>query len=1003
MRDSKEFRERFQRWKNGEKVYDAGRVVGYTGGKEAEYWDAVKDFVAQYEGFKDTTYLDGKGIPTIGYGFTDPTLTKRGKISRSEADKYFIDRLKKEDNILRDTLTNWDQLGTDAKKALISYRYNYPAGFKDTTNFIKYWNAGDYMNAIKEVDAGWNDTANPGLRTRRMAEQELLRSDPFLSGKVNASVPIEDPASLTFSRPAPPLDFTAPRVSTDVNQPFRRVAADNQVNNTAGWKALNHFETLDILKDLDKGYNWKLPKLPPLFPLDANQWTKSLIGYRGGKDGEEVYHPYNDLDKGYKYAPNTEFSDFIKYKLPVLNYIQRYINSKSFADKYQSHFNRSLRFPIDIDNVNVNYISDSSQDAMNLDRNGYYKSPNEIKIGTNWAGNEYGRVIAHEVGHAIDDHIAYPNDNAMVGDDATYSDTYKIFHKNKQIERDLKALKEAYREQPNMFITPMDEALKYSKRFPNSLSHDAQPRESYGDLMEFRWELYNNGIYDSTLNTPAKMEHIKKYKDSVKYKNRLFKYYSDEDILNMLNTVAQNTTNNNNELLYAKRGKDSLPCYTTGEDGGFLNWLKNALIGASVADAPAVATASGWHNEDGQWRQNRTAADEDLGRRLVDISMMSPTNPATAALDGAFRLAAKGVKLALPGVKQALYKIHPRVKQNTIDIPEFNFDFPQDNLPELSYDASIDDIIQYAADNNTAIDFPTHPELLSKWKSEAINAERRAMDFYKNDVIPRTKNVQDFWIRDFGEIDKPNMNVYYNKFEEYPHDPFHTFAVQHSPKKIIDIGKNESKYLGFANQDGITIIKQKDWLKDLDDTIVHEGEHAQRYNIGIDALISKNRQINDPATRKMINTLAKSGKVSTVEYAYSPSEIRALDDAYQFTSDFLKENKIHQIAEKGATNRELRYKISKMNNYAVGSDLDAIIDKMSTKDIISLLENGNGYSRNFLQKINNQIDNLVTYNKYSREDAYKEIWNKYRFNIKRALKTVPVGAGVAATTKKQQK
>jgi len=84
---------------------------------------------------------------------------------------------------------------------------------------------------------------------------------------------------------------------------------------------LNHFETLDILKNLAKGYGWKLPKLPPLFPLNVNQWTNSLIGYKGGKDGEEVYHPYNDPDKGYKYAPNTEFSDFIKYKLPVLNYI----------------------------------------------------------------------------------------------------------------------------------------------------------------------------------------------------------------------------------------------------------------------------------------------------------------------------------------------------------------------------------------------------------------------------------------------------------------------------------------------------------------------------------------------------------------------------------------------------------------------------------------------------------------------------------------------------------
>lgn len=664
-RDPKAFRERFAAWKNGEQVYDAGRIVDYAGGKDALPGftggydeDALIDYLGTLENPTKHGLKNGIWRPPTDSTKWDVNQIGMGLDMRQEHNPIVYNFLKSKGRLNNPYLTEseerelrrqtWQQkkpiLERFIKDKDLSERgILTAAGMLWQGHPYKMMNTPDSVTGkalIKALETGDRD-----LSTVFDAYYKYPANAKRYASRINSNTnwwnshpygePVEDPVSPTFSRPAPPLDFTAPRVSTDVNQPFRRVAADNQVNNTAGWKALNHFETLDILKDLDKGYNWKLPKLPPLFPLDANQWTKSLIGYRGGKDGEEVYHPYNDLDKGYKYAPNTEFSDFIKYKLPVLNYIQRYINSKSFADKYQSHFNRSLRFPIDIDNVNVNYISDSSQDAMNLDRNGYYKSPNEIKIGTNWVGNEYGRVIAHEVGHAIDDHIAYPNDNAMVGDDATYSDTYKIFHKNKQIERDLKALKEAYREQPNMFITPMDEALKYSKRFPNSLSHDAQPRESYGDLMEFRWELYNNGIYDSTLNTPAKMEHIKKYKDSVKYKNRLFKYYSDEDILNMLNTVAQNTTNSNNELLYAKRGKDSLPCYTTGEDGGFLNWLKNALIGASVADAPAVATASGWHNEDGQWRQNRTAADEQLGQNLDILSTFSRTNPINVMFEGA--------------------------------------------------------------------------------------------------------------------------------------------------------------------------------------------------------------------------------------------------------------------------------------------------------------------------------------------------------------------------------
>jgi len=39
-------------------------------------------------------------------------------------------------------MKNWDKLSEESKTALRSYYYNYPAGFKDTTKFMKYWNSG---------------------------------------------------------------------------------------------------------------------------------------------------------------------------------------------------------------------------------------------------------------------------------------------------------------------------------------------------------------------------------------------------------------------------------------------------------------------------------------------------------------------------------------------------------------------------------------------------------------------------------------------------------------------------------------------------------------------------------------------------------------------------------------------------------------------------------------------------------------------------------------------
>lgn len=180
----------------------------------------------RYEGFRDTVYLDGKGIPTIGYGFTDPALIKKGKITQKEADSRLTKEIATRYNTLKDTLPNFEKLSDDSKAALISYHFNYPAGFKDTTKFMKYWNAGDYEKAIKEVDAGMNDLKNPGLRPRRLEEQAMLSSDPFLSGIIATRkrdgnkilkfpVPEQKPFESTWKPEQPtktiyPLNNTAP-------------------------------------------------------------------------------------------------------------------------------------------------------------------------------------------------------------------------------------------------------------------------------------------------------------------------------------------------------------------------------------------------------------------------------------------------------------------------------------------------------------------------------------------------------------------------------------------------------------------------------------------------------------------------------------------------------------------------------------------------------------------------------------------------------------------------
>lgn len=193
-RDPSEFRARFNAYKNGKSVSElyADGLPTYAGGKSDAYSDTV-DFLKQYEGFKDTTYLDGNGVPTIGYGFTDSTLVGKGKITKAAADARLRQEVINRDRFLS-RLKNWDKLNEGSKTALRSYYYNYPAGFKDTTKFMKAWNAGDYAEAIRQVDAGMNDPKNKGLRTRRLAEQALLKADPFLMPA--QTPPVVEPAPI---------------------------------------------------------------------------------------------------------------------------------------------------------------------------------------------------------------------------------------------------------------------------------------------------------------------------------------------------------------------------------------------------------------------------------------------------------------------------------------------------------------------------------------------------------------------------------------------------------------------------------------------------------------------------------------------------------------------------------------------------------------------------------------------------------------------------------------
>lgn len=140
--------------------------------------DVVLKLIDDFEGFKDKVYKDGKGIDTIGHGLTDKKYISKGTITKEESlsgvkshiDKEVIPHLKNK--------PYWNKLNDNQKSALISYVFNIGSGNFNTKSpsLQKALNEGNWEEAAKQIDFGYNDKKNPGLKKRRDKERQLFLS-----------------------------------------------------------------------------------------------------------------------------------------------------------------------------------------------------------------------------------------------------------------------------------------------------------------------------------------------------------------------------------------------------------------------------------------------------------------------------------------------------------------------------------------------------------------------------------------------------------------------------------------------------------------------------------------------------------------------------------------------------------------------------------------------------------------------------------------------------------
>ena len=129
--------------------------------------------IAKYEGFYSKPYTCPGGKRTIGYGFTDEELVKKGSITKTEADNVLGKKVRDELAFLR---TQVQGLTPKQEAACVSFIYNLGRGNFLKSTFLKKLKIKDFKAAQIECEK-WvyaKGTKLNGLVKRRAAEARWL-------------------------------------------------------------------------------------------------------------------------------------------------------------------------------------------------------------------------------------------------------------------------------------------------------------------------------------------------------------------------------------------------------------------------------------------------------------------------------------------------------------------------------------------------------------------------------------------------------------------------------------------------------------------------------------------------------------------------------------------------------------------------------------------------------------------------------------------------------------
>jgi len=134
-----------------------------------------KELIKKWEGLRLVAYLDGGGVPTIGWGHTRGV--KMGDvITQAQAEAFFEEDYQ---DALQDLYKYVKvPLTTNQEGALVCFIYNIGEAAFSKSTLLKLLNQGKYLEASNQFPR-WNKDNGQvvvGLTNRRMEERQLFNT-----------------------------------------------------------------------------------------------------------------------------------------------------------------------------------------------------------------------------------------------------------------------------------------------------------------------------------------------------------------------------------------------------------------------------------------------------------------------------------------------------------------------------------------------------------------------------------------------------------------------------------------------------------------------------------------------------------------------------------------------------------------------------------------------------------------------------------------------------------